>query len=493
MPVPKPHEGEDKNEFISRCISTLTKEDPDRPKDQIAAICYDSWRDNSKNARSLYDELVERFNKIRELLVSTFGKRGEALLNYTLIRLGIFDSKMEKFNMAALNGNIPLPFLKYDDSGVAIIGNLVAPPVKFTKIDRENSTVEGYANTVTIDTYSDIFLPESYKESFVEEYMKKTKPVYFMHHRDVPAGDLVELRFDELGMYVKVKPYTAYWELIDNGTLKGFSIGFWFKIWPDEVGLAYVSHKRYSIYGDDISLVTSPANLLSYYSETPPEVDKKRVDKFVSDPNRPMKPKVLVNAIRLSDAEISAHVRARTNLQSPKMTVRTDVTGANKNKIKGNRTMSEEENKAQESQEQEQKEDEFKPLSNEELMKMSPEEIWEYMEKKAEAKQKMQMIKKVRQVEEELKEAKDEDRLKELFNKIASLTAKIDDVKQEVTTLSAKLAIHDEKFTKIDQEVDDRPAISTKPSATDLQTLARKSMTFSDFHAKSMKQAGETT
>jgi len=45
-PVPTPHEGEEQDEFISRCISTVTDEDPNRPKDQIIAMCYTSWRED---------------------------------------------------------------------------------------------------------------------------------------------------------------------------------------------------------------------------------------------------------------------------------------------------------------------------------------------------------------------------------------------------------------------------------------------------------------
>jgi len=48
MPVPKPRPEEEKDDFISRCISALHKTDPDRPDDQIIAMCFDSWRNKEQ-------------------------------------------------------------------------------------------------------------------------------------------------------------------------------------------------------------------------------------------------------------------------------------------------------------------------------------------------------------------------------------------------------------------------------------------------------------
>ena len=45
MPVPKPQPGEEKDDFVGRCISAMKKTDPERPDKQIQAICFDAWRD----------------------------------------------------------------------------------------------------------------------------------------------------------------------------------------------------------------------------------------------------------------------------------------------------------------------------------------------------------------------------------------------------------------------------------------------------------------
>jgi len=44
MPIPSPRSGEPQKVFISRCISTLNKLDPNRPSKQVVAICYSRWR-----------------------------------------------------------------------------------------------------------------------------------------------------------------------------------------------------------------------------------------------------------------------------------------------------------------------------------------------------------------------------------------------------------------------------------------------------------------
>lgn len=45
MPMPKPKKKEEKQEFVSRCIAGLTREEGDRfpSAKQRAAICYSQW------------------------------------------------------------------------------------------------------------------------------------------------------------------------------------------------------------------------------------------------------------------------------------------------------------------------------------------------------------------------------------------------------------------------------------------------------------------
>jgi len=52
MPLPKPREDEEKNEFVSRCMSELKEEYPD--KAQRAAVCYAQWR-RKDDVKSWYE------------------------------------------------------------------------------------------------------------------------------------------------------------------------------------------------------------------------------------------------------------------------------------------------------------------------------------------------------------------------------------------------------------------------------------------------------
>ena len=52
MPIPTPAKGEDKQKFISRCISALHHTDPNRDDDQIKAMCYTQWRKKGENMDS---------------------------------------------------------------------------------------------------------------------------------------------------------------------------------------------------------------------------------------------------------------------------------------------------------------------------------------------------------------------------------------------------------------------------------------------------------
>jgi len=44
MPIPKRKKNENKSNYISRCISTLSKIDFDKSQDQIAAMCYNTLK-----------------------------------------------------------------------------------------------------------------------------------------------------------------------------------------------------------------------------------------------------------------------------------------------------------------------------------------------------------------------------------------------------------------------------------------------------------------
>jgi len=57
MPIPNPKPNEKQNDFISRCVSTLAKSDPNMPNEQRVAICFGKWR-KSKGIKKM-EEIKE--------------------------------------------------------------------------------------------------------------------------------------------------------------------------------------------------------------------------------------------------------------------------------------------------------------------------------------------------------------------------------------------------------------------------------------------------
>lgn len=61
MPIPKPRKGEEKQEFISRCIKFLAEEKSSEfpTKEQRAAVCYSQWGEYEKERGLPVDEPKE--------------------------------------------------------------------------------------------------------------------------------------------------------------------------------------------------------------------------------------------------------------------------------------------------------------------------------------------------------------------------------------------------------------------------------------------------
>jgi hypothetical protein len=68
MPLPEPKEDEEEQEFVSRCIGEVSKTDPDRPQNQIIAICYSQWRKKSKSESESESEEFKELSKTTVLL-----------------------------------------------------------------------------------------------------------------------------------------------------------------------------------------------------------------------------------------------------------------------------------------------------------------------------------------------------------------------------------------------------------------------------------------
>lgn len=71
MPIPKPNKNEGQQDFMSRCISQLSKIDSDLERDQIMAICGESWRE-AKSAALTFLASVHSIESGDETKLATF-------------------------------------------------------------------------------------------------------------------------------------------------------------------------------------------------------------------------------------------------------------------------------------------------------------------------------------------------------------------------------------------------------------------------------------
>ena len=58
MPLPKPSDKEEKDEFVSRCMSEIKTEFPDN--DQRLAVCFNQWKEKDKKEDSITMDTIER-------------------------------------------------------------------------------------------------------------------------------------------------------------------------------------------------------------------------------------------------------------------------------------------------------------------------------------------------------------------------------------------------------------------------------------------------
>ena len=65
--MPKPSSGENKKDFISRCIPIVISEGTTKDPKQAAAICYSIWRKHHPGAKS-YEPIMNNLSEIKDVL-----------------------------------------------------------------------------------------------------------------------------------------------------------------------------------------------------------------------------------------------------------------------------------------------------------------------------------------------------------------------------------------------------------------------------------------
>lgn len=127
-------------------------------------------------------------------------------------------------------------------------------------------TIEGYANTSTVDRVGDIILEEAWTKGGLTNYLKN--PVILAYHNhDKPIGSMVDYAVNDKGLKITAQVYKAAGEiysLIKSGVLRTFSVGFRTK------DANYDSETELFVIKDvellEVSVVSIPANADSIFS-----------------------------------------------------------------------------------------------------------------------------------------------------------------------------------------------------------------------------------
>lgn len=162
---------------------------------------------------------------------------------------------------------------KIQKSRLAVDGNHVHLSMPFSKVDKENRLVSGWATLDNVDTQGDVVLAEASAKAF-----SRARGNIREMHQPIAAGRIVDFREEEYfdttdntfyrGIYV-----TAYvsegaedtWKKVLDGTLSGFSIGGEINEASNEFVKEYNTTVRYIHDYDltELSLVDNPANQLA--------------------------------------------------------------------------------------------------------------------------------------------------------------------------------------------------------------------------------------
>lgn len=120
--------------------------------------------------------------------------------------------------------------------------------------------ISGYANTVTKDRYGDVIPAYAWNDTALVNY-KKNPIILAFHDHDDPIGVATELISDSMGLKITAKISAAagkVYELIKDGVLKCFSVGFIVKDAAyDQVTDIFVIKELELL---EISVVSVPAN-----------------------------------------------------------------------------------------------------------------------------------------------------------------------------------------------------------------------------------------
>ena len=211
MPVPKPDVGEDRNDFIQRCVSFVKNEDPNTPTDQASAICFNEWKSHVNNS-VLENEVIP----VQEVPKKKKGKL--ELLNDI--------KRMVEKNDIELS----------DEALLALMDKMVTKPGDVKTLSLTNK-LEATNNEQVIQVFprKKVFI-EKYKtninfddklfDQIISNFNNETlfKPFIDKDHELKESfGDITELFKNEKGLFARVKLNNLGIDAVKNGVYKYIS------------------------------------------------------------------------------------------------------------------------------------------------------------------------------------------------------------------------------------------------------------------------------
>lgn len=137
---------------------------------------------------------------------------------------------------------------------------------KASKKDDDTLVIRGMASTMDIDRAGDVILPEAWKNGGLVNF-KNNPIILFNHDYNTPIGKAIEVNVLDKGLEIVVeisKAAGSVWQLIKDGVLSTFSVGFGIKDadYIRETGGLLI--KDAELY--EVSVVTVPCNQAAVFS-----------------------------------------------------------------------------------------------------------------------------------------------------------------------------------------------------------------------------------
>ena len=223
--MPHPQAGENRREYISRCVPILISEGKER--DSAVAICYQYWKDRNKKDNEPTGTKV--------------------MTNSELVRLFLDDPatlKLPASELCKRFGDMTLQTEVKEDGETPRrlkFGNLKCETKDVTEEGgktRKRRYVAGYASTVDLDRDKERMSKECLIDVNRQIDDDQIKTCFFNHNwYDWPVGQVAEHRIDDVGLHVKIElvddegdpaeeDLRKLYRRLDDGTIDSFSIGF---------------------------------------------------------------------------------------------------------------------------------------------------------------------------------------------------------------------------------------------------------------------------